>query len=455
MGSSLGVSVGASAVRLASPDGEGVDAPEFRWWAVGTEETRPEELAAESVGTVLAERSGDEHPPTVAVAYRDREQADAVSAALARHRIQHVQLVPGETAALRMLEESGALGDHATLVLYDLGSSGLTVTVMDRPTGEVLSRARTDEISGNLVDELIRDHQLDQRRVDEPADAAAQRALDDRCREVKERLSDHGAVCMPGDGGLLLLSQDGLESLITQPVEASARLTRQVVGQSGRVPDAVVLIGGGARIPLVQSVIQAWLNLPVIVPDQPELVAAEGAALLAESYPAPLEPNPEAATDTLPVAAGKPRRSALAGGAVAAVTVIGLGLGLVTTLQGTPDDTGPVPTAPSAEAPSVHEAAPPAPVSVEPPRAAVSLPAAPSAEAPTVREAAPSAAPTAAPSRAVVSVPSAEDQGSGVSAPVPAAPTPAGPGPLIPGLPQIQLPPLPAPPALPRIPVPW
>ncbi|GAA4476824.1 hypothetical protein GCM10023094_17660 [Rhodococcus olei] len=454
MGSSLGVSVGASAVRLACPDEEGVDAPEFRWWAVGAEETRPEELAAESVGIVLAERSGDDHPPAVAVAYRDREQADAVSAALARHQIQHVQLVPGETAALRMLEESGALADHATLVLYDLGSSGLTVTVMDRSTGMVLSRARTDEISGDLVDELIRDHQLDQRRVDEPADAAAQRALDDRCREVKERLSDHGAVCMPGDGGLLLLSQDGLESLIAQPVEASARLTRQVVGQSGRVADAVVLIGGGARIPLVQSVIQTWLNLPVIVPDQPELVAAEGAALLAESYPAPLEPDP-AATDALAVAAGKPRRSALAGGAVAAVTVIGLGLGLVTTLQGTPGDTGPVPTATTPEAPTVHEAAPPAAVSVDPPRPAVPEPAAPSAEAPAVHEAAPPAAVSVEPPRAAVSVPSAADQGSGVSAPVPAAPTPAGHGPLIPGLPQIQLPPLPAPPALPRIPVPW
>ncbi|MGW4336694.1 Hsp70 family protein [Rhodococcus koreensis] len=432
MGSNLGVSVGASAVRLAYPNGENADAG-LRWRVVRTDGSRPEELAAETVGTLLTERSGDDPPPAVAVAYRDREQAGAVWAALARHQLHHVQLVPGQTAALRMLEQTGALGDHATLVLYDLGSSGLTITVLDRSTAMVLSRARTDEISGDLVDELIRDHQLDQHRVDEPADAAAQRALGDRCREVKERLSDHWSVCVPGDGGLLLMSQDVLESLITGPVEASARLTGEVVGRSGRVPDAVVLIGGGARIPLIRTVIQARLNLPVIVPDHPERVAAEGAALLAEPYPAPRQPDPEPATDPLPAVPGKPRRSAPANGAMAAVTVIGLGLGLglMTALHDTPDETTPVPTAPSPETPPPPETTPPtAAVPAEPPRATVSVPT------------------------AAVSVPDSRDSESDMNAPVPAGPAPAGPGPLIPGLPQIQLPPLPAPPPLPRMPWP-
>ena len=86
---------------------------------------------------------------------------------------------------------------------------------------------------------------------------------------------------MPGEGRLLLLSQDGFDSLIVGPVETSARLTREVIRRSGRLPDAAVLIGGGAHIPLVTSVMESWLDLPVIVPAQPELVAAEGAALLA------------------------------------------------------------------------------------------------------------------------------------------------------------------------------
>ncbi len=79
-------------------------------------------------------------------------------------------MVPAETAALRLLEETGVLGDHTTRVRIDLDGSGLTITVLDRSTATVLSRTRTDEIRGDLIDGLIRDHQLDLHHVDEPTD---------------------------------------------------------------------------------------------------------------------------------------------------------------------------------------------------------------------------------------------------------------------------------------------
>ena len=145
----------------------------------------------------------------------------------------------------------------------------------------MLSTARSERISGDLVDRLIYDHHLELHRFTPPADTAARLALTARCRDAKEQLSTTGAVCMPGEGGLLLLSQDSFESLIDGPVKTSARLTRDVIRRSGRTPDAAVLIGGGAHIPLVTSVMESWLDVPVIVPAQPELVAAEGAALLA------------------------------------------------------------------------------------------------------------------------------------------------------------------------------
>ncbi|MDF3313567.1 hypothetical protein P3H15_52750 [Rhodococcus sp. T2V] len=110
-----------------------------------------------TVGTLLAEHSGDDHPP--AVAYQDHQQAGVVRAA-ARHQLPHVQVVPAETAEVRMLEETGVLGDHTTGVRYDLDGAGLTSTVPDRSTATVLSRTRIDEIRGDLIDELIRDHHL-------------------------------------------------------------------------------------------------------------------------------------------------------------------------------------------------------------------------------------------------------------------------------------------------------
>lgn len=400
MVSVLGVSVGASAVRVAYPDDEGAV---FRSFPVDSAHTQPELLVADSIETVMAERSAADDVQVFGVAYRDEAQAAAVEAAIDCH------LVPEVTAALWMLEASGQLGDHSTLVFYDLGSSGLTVTVVDRFTGAVLSSARTDEISGDGIDRLIRDHQLEQERIAHPVDEAAEWALTERCRRAKEELSTNTAVCVPGDGGLLLLSQDNLDSLIVRPVEASARLAREVIDSSGRGADAVVLIGGGAHIPLVASLMESWLALPVIVPVQPELVAAEGAALLAQDR-ADSSDRGGAERFAKPVIRG----GALAGGALAVVAVIGLGLGFGGS-QSSDGDARPVATQPSAE------------------------------------ETSPSPAPSpAAPPPAAVSIPEPAQEEASMPDPAP-APAPA-PRPLIPGLPQIQLPTLPPPPPLPPLP---
>ncbi|WP_211281162.1 Hsp70 family protein, partial [Rhodococcus opacus] len=296
MSSVLGVSVGASAVRLARPDSVNRDdagsrhVPDFRAQVVAAGRDLPEELAAESIGVVLAGAPDAGPVRATGVAYRDEAQADAVQAAMTRQQLANYQLVTEASAALKFLDVSGALGDHATLVFYDLGSSGLTVSVVDRATGEVVETVRADAVSGDVFDRLIRDNQLENKRIEEPGDAAAGLALDLRCREAKERLSTGGAVAVPGDGGLLLLSRDVFDALIGVTVESSARLARDVITKSGRTPDAVVLIGGGARIPLVRSVLQSWLGLPVVVPDHPELVAAQGAALLAQQVvPPPAE----------------------------------------------------------------------------------------------------------------------------------------------------------------------
>ncbi|MGW4338779.1 Hsp70 family protein [Rhodococcus koreensis] len=486
MTSVLGVSVGASAVRFACHDAVSLETPTFQSRSVTATLERPAELAAESIGTVLAERDETDEVEAIGVAYQDDEQAGAMQAAMARLQIGNFQLVPEVTAALQMLEMSGELGDHSTLVFYDLGSSGLTVTVLDRDTGMVLSRARSDQISGDLVDRLICDNQLELHRFAHPADAAAAFALAARCRDAKEQLSTNGAVCMPGEGGLLLLSQDSFDSLIVGPVETSARLTREVIRRSGRAPDAAVLIGGGAHIPLVASVMESWLDLPVIVPAQPELVAAEGAALLAlptfDEFVAPLpqpvpehepelehEPEPEVEPETQAlwhpsshsypdeeIAPARKRRGLVLAG-VAVVAAVGLGLGFGTDLlQGSEEDAQPAVTQATTEAPAAQQAAPPQPTTtaeVPPP-----VEAAPSAvdEQPVippqteVRTTYQPQARTQSPTQAPVAPETQSVAPTDTSAP----PTTTEPAPLIPGLPQFQMPtiPPPAPLELPRIP---
>jgi hypothetical protein len=469
MTSVLGVSVGASAVRFACHDAVTLETPIFQSRSVTATLERPEELAAESIGTVLAERDEADEVQAIGVAYQDEAQAGAVQAAMSRLQIGNFQLVPEVTAALQMLEMSGELGDHSTLVFYDLGSSGLTVTVVDRDTGMVLSSARSDQISGDLVDRLICDNQLELHRFAHPADAAAALALAARCRDAKEQLSTNGAVCMPGEGGLLLLSQDSFDSLIVGPVETSARLTREVIRRSGRLPDAAVLIGGGAHIPLVTSVMESWLDLPVIVPAQPELVAAEGAALLArptsdEFVGAAVpehrfEPEPEPESELEEHAPARKRRGlVLAGSVVAVVAVVGLGLGVGTDLlQGSEQDPQPAATQSNTQAPAARQVIPPQPTTT-------TDVAPPSEAAPSVVDEQPVIPPqtevrtTYQPqAQSSTQAPAAPEGQSVVPSDTSAPPTAPEPAPLIPGLPQIQLPTIPPPaplpmPEFPRIP---
>ncbi len=452
---------------------------------------RPAELAAESIETMLAETDEIEQVRAIGVAYQNETQADFVQGAMSRLDIDNFRLVPEVTAALEMLETTGELGDHETLVFYDLGSSGLTVTVVDRGTRIALSTARSEGISGDLVDRLIYDHHVDLQRFAEPADMAAQRALTARCRDAKEQLSSKDAVCMPGEGGLLLLSQDSFDSLIDGPVKASARLTLDVIRRSGRTPDAAVLIGGGANIPLVTAVMESWLDIPVIVPPQPELVAAEGAALLARpdtakvaetaEFAAPLELTETAQFAPQPVAPDAPtesfaaadirqeteapaqprnrRRLLLAGGAVVVAAAIALGVDL---LQDSGRDPQPTATQQEIQEPPAQPAAEPRSTTpTDTSTAAETVPAV-SDEQSTVTDRSETrttyrpqtTAETSTTSTQVPATTGTQDEAAPDTSVPSLEPEPA---PTVPGLPQFELPTLPPPPQfqlpqLPRIP---
>jgi len=226
----------------------------------------------------------------------------------------------------------------------------------------------------------------------------------------------------------------------------------------------VVLTGGGARIPLVRTVLESWLGLPVIVPDHPELVAAQGAALLAQQVvppaaeiarvlpPPQYTPRAEFEADAyrhaptavvarsgapsstpswLSAAAPPPsqqvakiqiRGAALAGTALAVVAVIGLGLGYgKNLLSRTEGASQPATTQLTANPPVVTEMATPSPTTLPP-----------------------------APTSETVEAPVQTASQIRIPEPQPAPPPPP-PAPIFPGLPQIQLPPFQLP-ALPRLP---
>ncbi|TJZ76096.1 hypothetical protein FCG67_19005 [Rhodococcus oryzae] len=408
MSAVLGVSVGSSAVRMARPDVAsrrgpgGVEA--FQRQVIATVPHRAEETAAQSIGVLLAQ--GGETVGATGVAYATQRQADALQQAMARQRLHNYHLIPASTAAIVRLEATGEIYDYRTLVLYDLGSSGLTVSVVDRASGEVLATERSTEIAGDYFDWLISEHQAGAQGIVSPVGADEATAFNDRCRFAKEQLSASEAIAVPSEAGLILLSRETFESMIVVPVEGSARFARGVIAASGRYPDAVVLLGGGAHIPLVQSILRTWLNLPTVVPAEPEMVTAQGAAMLATpvSVPEPQRIGTDAPSPRRTRGASK-RQLAIAGAAAAGLVVVaGIGLSMgrdgANTTQGegratavtedreTPSTTSAPPTTttttPPPSTPSRAPASPPAaesssanpapPVPGPPPRRYLNLP---------------------------------------------------------------------------------
>ncbi|WP_245546053.1 Hsp70 family protein [Nocardia higoensis] len=298
MSSVLGVSVGASTVRLARPhagnSAANLDPGAFDIQSIRVSPPqRAEELAAEAVGVALATS-----PDIVATAitYRNEQQAHALRAAMARQQLTNYELVPETVAAVEYAQATGDVRGISSLVVYDLGGSGLTVSVVDAQTREIRHTERTSDISGDYLDSLIREQQIASGRIAHPQDEAGLAALDALCREAKEQLSSNTAVALPSQQGLVLLTQENFESLIMLAIESSARMARDVIVRSDRPVHGVLAIGGSARIPLLGKVLERWMGVSVIVPESPETVTARGAALLAR----PVQSTPVAPAGITP-----------------------------------------------------------------------------------------------------------------------------------------------------------
>ncbi|MFB7878078.1 Hsp70 family protein [Nocardia sp. NPDC056064] len=241
-----------------------------------------EPLGRYSTGVHRRTESTRTRPPTsVAVAYRDKEQAQAIRAATTRRR--DLRLVPEGTAALSYLRETGLLDRYATVAVIDLGATGLSVTVADYADGSVLHSERTPTLSGNAIDELIYHHLVDlhyARRGARPNRAT----LTNRGRAAKEHLSIAPAVTIDHVAGQpLKLTRSDFEELIGGLLRNIALFSSSVFSRAPRYPEAVAVIGGCANIPAVVDTLGARLDMPVLTVPDPEAVIAKGAALVADA----------------------------------------------------------------------------------------------------------------------------------------------------------------------------
>lgn len=204
-----------------------------------------------------------------AIAYRVEEDADAISA----HRDSRPAWLVHETSAqLRYLRFTGTVPAHGSTVLCDLGSTGMTVSVVNLTDGETVTSRRTSTFCGDDLDHLVRRHLADN-GVHTDVESS---------RSYKEQLSVGGVVNARDSrsGGHHVFTRGDFRAMIAGPVRYATMVVEQTVELSGVKPASIVLLGGGANVTSIGAAFERRLKLKTIVPQRPELVTARGAALL-------------------------------------------------------------------------------------------------------------------------------------------------------------------------------
>ena len=239
----------------------------------------------------------------------------------------------GLAAELTLLAEPVAAAAHAAwmrpqeevrarpgpLAVLDLGARGAAAAVLAPEPGRcggarLLARRSDDRFGGDDADELLLGHLLsalvDEPTPDDPearrdadrvravvaattlADRRHRQVLLDDVRAAKEQLSEaeQAAVPLPGRLTAAWLSRGELTEVLRPSLRRVVDLLAETLADAGTGPehlDGVWLTGGGARMPLLATLVHRELGVPATVAPEPRLVVARGALVVARESGAP------------------------------------------------------------------------------------------------------------------------------------------------------------------------
>jgi hypothetical protein len=117
----------------------------------------------------------------------------------------------------------------------------------------------------------------------DPAVGAAVSGLRRGCTAAKEALSADTEVLipvvLPGIDTRIRLARTEFEEAIRPAIDETVTALRRAIAVAGVEPDAVLLVGGSARIPLITQTVSERLGRPVSVALDPKGIVAIGAAI--------------------------------------------------------------------------------------------------------------------------------------------------------------------------------
>ena len=188
-----------------------------------------------------------------------------------------------------------------TVLVYDLGGGTFDVSIVtiEGDVTEVLASHGNNYLGGDDFDQLLLDRLVDEFRKLRDVDLkdchpSGYSRLRWAAEEAKKRLSFEPYAAVREDAlatvdgqGLHLdveLSRDDYEEMIRPLVESTLESVSQALSDAGKAAgdiDAVLLVGGSTRTPLVRDMLEERVGIPPRTDIHPDLCVALGAGLLA------------------------------------------------------------------------------------------------------------------------------------------------------------------------------
>jgi hypothetical protein len=198
-----------------------------------------------------------------------------------------------------------------TVAVLDLGAYSCSAAVVTACNDDGIRRVGHPTVvhgrGGTDLDARLLHHVLDglrsqgltYRRDDTMAVDAA-RGLLVECRHAKEVLSAKSVTTMaphmPGASSPVRLVRAEHDDIARPAVQEIVQTLRDCIAAGEHDVEAVLLVGGGAPIPIVTQQISVELGLPVLLADDPATLAARGAALVSATVtPAQDDPRRKSA----------------------------------------------------------------------------------------------------------------------------------------------------------------
>lgn len=177
--------------------------------------------------------------------------------------------------------------EEKTIAVYDLGGGTFDVSILNITNGifEVLSTNGDTYLGGDDLDNAIVQYWKQEAGLGDSADKGQVQALRVLAEEAKKHLSDNDVFEGSVNGVAVRLTREQFNEVITPLVDRTITACANALRDAGITKDkidAVVMVGGSTRVPLVKQRVKEFFGREVHDELNPDEVVALGAAVQAD-----------------------------------------------------------------------------------------------------------------------------------------------------------------------------